>query len=215
MQIELGALAHFVGIAVRRKQGSGFIGVQPHLPRHARQHLMAGGAQAVRKIGLEQCMLEGGLQALFLGPVQQPVCIEGVVDAAAFVHAEGEPQLRATGGDGVAVALALLGRGAIFFKQMLGNVLPLRAHLRVELEGLKVQVDRDLIFHALGGLLQGLEANHTPGAGNIGNKIDLQGLERHGGKLAEKVQPPMVDPCSRVCRPHESVPFPLCGQDRL
>ena len=91
--------------------------------------------------------------------MQQAVCIKGVVDAAALVHAEGEPQRRPARRDGLAVLLALLGRGAVLFLQVLANILPLGRHLRVQLKGLKVQVQRNFALQPIRCLLQRVEAD--------------------------------------------------------
>ena len=107
--------------------------------------------------------------------MQQAVCIKGVVDAAALVHAKSEPQRRAARRDGLAVLLALLGRGAVLFLQVLANVLALWPHLRIQLERLKVQVQRHLALQPVRRLLQRLEADDAPGAGDIGDEIDFEG----------------------------------------
>ena len=130
-------------------------------------------------------MFERSLQAVLLRPVQQAVRIKGVVDAAALVHAEGESQLGTARGNGFAVLLALLGRGAVLFVQVLANVLAFRCHLRVQLERLKVQVDRDFILEPVCRLLQRLEADDAPGAGHVRDEINLEGSGRGShGKVA-------------------------------
>ncbi len=117
--------------------------------------------------------------------MQQAVCIKGVVDAAALVHAEGKPQRRTARRNGLAVLLALLGRGAVLFLQVLANVLTLRPHLRVQLERLKVQVQRDLALKPVRRPFQRLEADDAPGAGNIGDEIDFEG-GGHGRGFCEQ-----------------------------
>ena len=175
LQIELLALAHLVGVAVRGQQRTRLGRIQPHFARHTHQHLVVARVLSVGEIRLEQRLLQRGLHALLFGPVQQAVCIKGVVDAAALVHAEGEPQRRTARRNGLAVLLALLGRGAVLFLQVLANVLTLRPHLRVQLERLKVQVQRDLALKPVRRLLQRLEADDAPGAGDIGDEIDFEG----------------------------------------
>ncbi|MNT97715.1 hypothetical protein D3C72_2401000 [compost metagenome] len=58
---------------------------------------------------------------------------------------------------------------------MLSDVLALGAHLRVQLERLKVHVKGHFALQTVGRLLQRLEADDTPGAGDIGDEIDLEG----------------------------------------
>jgi len=75
--------------------------------------------------------------------VQQAVGIKGVVDAAAFVHAEGETHVLPARPDHLAVALRLLGCGTVFFRQVFTDVLAFGRHLRVEFKGLEMYLGLD------------------------------------------------------------------------
>ena len=78
----------------------------------------------------------------------------------------------------------LLGGGAIFLGQVLAQVLALRPHLRIELEGLEIQLHLDAIaLQACEGLLQSSQANGAPGAGNVRDEIDLE--RGHRGMLPQ------------------------------
>ena len=63
---------------------------------------------------LERALLRGTHLA---GPVQQAVRIEGIPGAAAPVHAELEADRLAALGDGLLVALDLLGAHAVFLRR--------------------------------------------------------------------------------------------------
>ena len=77
----------------------------------------------------------------------------------------------------------LLGRGAVLLRQVLADVLAFGAHLRVQLEGLEAQVDGDLALHALDGTFQGCQPDGAPGAGDVGDEVDVKGLG-HGAIVA-------------------------------
>jgi len=62
-------------------------------------------------------MLERELASLLPGPVQQPVRVEGVVDAAALVQGEREPDLLAARAYQRARALRLFGGCSVFLGQ--------------------------------------------------------------------------------------------------
>ena len=57
---------------------------------------------------------------------------------------------------------------------MLHDVLAFRRHARVQLERLKINFNGDLIAQFLKRLLQCAQANGTPGASYVGNKINFQ-----------------------------------------
>jgi hypothetical protein len=114
--------------------------------------------------------------------VQQAVRVKGVVDAAAAFGPESKAHLGAALADVLADGGLLFGRGAVFLRQVLGNILAARRHLRVQLEGFEMQ--RGL--HLPGGLfkrpLERAQTHRAPGAGDVGHKIDTQGNRLgHGG----------------------------------
>jgi hypothetical protein len=77
-------------------------------------------------------------------PMQQPMGIEGVVDAATPVRVELKAYLRTALNDDCAGLGLLLRGGAILFCQMLRNVLAAWFHLWVQLKRLKVHDGRHL-----------------------------------------------------------------------
>ena len=85
---------------------------------------------------LERTLLRG---AGLAGPVQQAVGVEGVVGAAAPVHAELEADLGAALRDGLLVLRDLLGAHAVLLRQVRHDLGAFRAHVGVELEGLEVE----------------------------------------------------------------------------
>ena len=109
-----------------------------------RQHLGVAGVAAVGEVGLEERVLQLRLAAFEAGPVQQPVGVEGVVDAGALRHVEREAHRLAALADGLAVALRLRRGGAVLLGQMLGNVLPFGRHAGVQFERLEMQARLDL-----------------------------------------------------------------------
>ena len=127
-------------------------------------------------------MLERSLPVLALEPrpVQQAMRVEGVVDAAALVHVEGEAERRAARADAFAVLRGLLRRDAVFLRQVLDRVLAFGRHLRIELEGLEMQLDGDVVADPRHRLLQRMQPDRAPGARDIGHEIDLDG-GRHDG----------------------------------
>ena len=146
-------------------------------------------ALAVGEVGLQQRLLERQLLAglaLDLGPVQQAVGVEDVVDAVAPLHAEGEAQLGAALADGVADGLLLLRGGAIFLRQVLGDVLAAGRHTGVELEGLKVQVGVKFGCQPGQRLFQRAQTNGAPGAGHIRHEINGEGGGHGQGLTMDK-----------------------------
>ena len=114
-------------------------------------------------------MLEGTLRCRTLqpGPVQQAVGIEGVVDPAAFADAELETHTGAALAYRLAVGGDLRRVDAVFLAQVFDDVLAFGLHPRVQFEGLEVQRGLDLRADAGQGLLQRVQADCAPGAGDI------------------------------------------------
>jgi hypothetical protein len=63
---------------------------------------------------------------------------------------------------------------------MFDELLPLARHLRIELERLEANIRFDKAARPPQCLFKALEADDTPGAGNVGNKVDLQGHGHDG-----------------------------------
>ena len=62
---------------------------------------------------------------------------------------------------------------------MVVDFLAFGRHLRVQLEGLEMQIDdqvRDVLPDLRNALLETEQADHAPGAGDVGNKVDFHGL---------------------------------------
>ena len=74
----------------------------------------------------------------------------------------------------------LLWRRSVFAPQMLHHVFALRAHIGVELKRLHVHLKADLACAGLHGLLQGSQTDGTPGAGDVGHKVNVQNGSGHG-----------------------------------
>ena len=129
-------------------------------------------------IGAQQRPLEFQAATLEPRPVQHPVRVEGVPDV--FARPEGE----ADGGPALAyprLGLCNLLRGAAVLAHEVRDCLrAVGAHVRVQLEGLEVQCHRHLGSEARERLLEGCEADGTPGAGHVGYEGDVQRLSFHG-----------------------------------
>ena len=135
----------------------------------------------VGEIGLEQRLFQRLLQgcALKPGPVQQAVRIKSVVDAAAATAglvglAEGKTHTFTAQANVFSVGIGLRWRDAVLLRDVLGNFLAFGGHLRIELKRLEMQRRRHVARHARKRLLQRLEADGAPRAGNIRNKIYLE-----------------------------------------
>src|SRR5471030_106321 len=98
--------------------------------------------------------------------------IESVVDAVATIHTELKAQRCAASADRLAIYGELFGCAAVFVDQMLGGILTLRWHLRIQFERLKMDFGSDLVAEVRQRLFQCGQADRTPGAGDIGDKID-------------------------------------------
>src|SRR6185312_5430103 len=119
------------------------------------------------------------VQSFELGPVQKPMRVKGVVDAAApaarlIRHAELEAQLRAARTDVFAVRMRLCRRDPVFFGNVLSNFLALGRHLGVELERLEMKLGGNVSADARQGLIERFQADRAPGAGDVGNKVDFE-----------------------------------------
>ncbi len=134
---------------------------------------MVARIQTIREVGAKQRALELGLVPLQIGPVQQPMRIERVVDAPPLVHVELKAKLGAPRTDHLLALLDLSGRRSVLALDVLDDVLAARAHLRVELERLEVQLGFDLIGELIEGGLQRLQPDDAPGARHVGHEIDL------------------------------------------
>jgi hypothetical protein len=106
------------------------------------------------EIGLEQGQFQRVLAALRFGPVQQAVRVEGVVDAAAAGHVEGEADRFAALADHLSRLDLLLERCTVFLGDVFDDVLAFGTHVGIEFEGLEMQLGDHVGSHALERLLQ-------------------------------------------------------------
>ena len=150
--------------------------------RNLRQHFVIARAAALGEVGLQQGPLQRVLAlATFLGrPMQKPVRVESVVDTIATFLAKLKTHCGAALADRLAGLCLLLGRRAVLLREVFRDVLPGRRHRGVELERLEMQLGLHITLQSPEGALQRGQADRTPGAGHVGNEIDLQMLHaRH------------------------------------
>jgi hypothetical protein len=140
----------------------------------AAQHLGVAGVQSLRVVGAQQGVLEPTLrgQVLLAGRVQQAVGVEGVPDARA--GAESEAQFGAAFADALLVVGDLRRRDAVLGLQVGDHLLALGAHAGVQLEGL--EADLGAQTGADQRRLQRVQADHAPGAGDVGDEVDGDGV---------------------------------------
>ena len=117
--------------------------------------------------------------------MQQLMGVEGVVHPHAFGKGKAEAQLLAKCGHPRAGRGRLLGRGAVFLRQVFGEILTRLRHLRVQLEGMPMDLMRRARAFQCDGKLA--VADDAPGAHDVGDDIDAQSLAvRHDwSSLAE------------------------------
>ena len=91
-------------------------------------------------VGLKQFHFERmlGFKAQGACPVNQPVRIKRVPNAATTFGLEFKTSRRTALANGVAALRLLLWGGSVFLGEVLGHVLPLWPHVRVELKGLEM-----------------------------------------------------------------------------
>jgi len=184
VQVELLPLTDLGGIGIAVQHRAGLLHVQPRLRHRRQQHLAVLGALALGEIGAQQRFLQGVLarRVLQLRPMQQPVGVERVVDPAAALFAEGESHAFTTLADRLARDSLLFGRGAVLLREMFGDVLAAGRHLRIELERLEVQFRPHVALQIVEGLFQRGQPDGAPGAGDVGDEIDLE-MGGHGPML--------------------------------
>jgi hypothetical protein len=113
--------------------------------------------------------------------MQQPVRVEGVVDAAALAHVEGEPERRGTLADRGTIGLELFLAHAVLAHQVFVGVLALGLQLRIQLERLQVDFRLHGSVQLRECLLQAGQADGAPRAGDVGNEVDAKlGWGSHG-----------------------------------
>ncbi|MNG12638.1 hypothetical protein D3C84_962620 [compost metagenome] len=101
--------------------------------------------------------------------------IEGVVEVRALLQIELEADgLAASDLHGLAGG-DVVGRSPVLAHQVLDRLLTFGRHVRVQLERLVGQLDRDFPGHVLDRLLQRRRPQRAPGAHHIGDEIDGDG----------------------------------------
>jgi hypothetical protein len=174
LPVELLALTNLVCVGACFQNLAGARGIKAGLRRDIDQHLAIARVAALGEVGCEKSLLQRILSPFKLRPMQQPMRIERVVDARAFFRVEREPERLSAQADGFLVARELLGRRAVLLSDVLGNILPFRGHVRIELERLKVNVDARSVVDARERLLERAQSDHAPWTGDIGHEVDFQ-----------------------------------------
>ena len=129
-------------------------------------------------VGLQQGLFQRILRAVRAQqarPMQQAMGVKGVVHAAPATGVEGEADLGAALANVLAHLRLLLGRGAVLFGNVLGQVLATGGHVGIELKGLEMQLGTHIWRQALKRAFQGAQAHSAPGASNVGHKINFEG----------------------------------------
>src|SRR6185437_4668379 len=180
--IEPFASANLRRVFVRFEDLTGPARVKSDAGGQIEQHCRVARVPPLEEICFKQGVLERALPAFRAGPLQQPVSIESVVDPGALVEVECESDLRAARAKRLLSVPHLLRRGTVLGAQMLDDVLALLAHLRIELEGLKVEVRLDARPKLRERGFERAERDRAPGAGDIGDEVDLH-TGRHGAAL--------------------------------
>ncbi len=147
------------------------------------QHIAVAHIVAAAEIGIEQGKLQRRLPARILGPVQQLVGIEAVVDTAARRAIETNAQWLGDGCHLAAIGGRLFGRCAIFITNMLYHILAFRAHAGVQLE--RVPADIGLKPGDLQRLFQLPVTDVAPWANDVGNDVDLYSVCHGAAPLIE------------------------------
>src|SRR5256885_611714 len=127
--IELLARANFSRVLIRAEYPSGALTIESNTRGDILEHLVVTRVTAVGEISRKQRLFQLFLLARFLRPMQQPVSVERVVNAAPLVHVENEAQRGATVAEHVLVPGPLLGARAVLSGDMLTDIFPLGAHL--------------------------------------------------------------------------------------
>jgi hypothetical protein len=83
--------------------------------------------------------------------MQQPMCIERIVDPAFIIQVEDEPHLLSSFAEDLASVCELLCGRAILLADMLRQILPAGRHVRVEFKRLKLDFDQHFQAYAVQG----------------------------------------------------------------
>jgi hypothetical protein len=99
---------------------------------------------------------------------------------------------------------------------MLAQVLPARAHVGVQLKGLKVHIGLHLALQMGQSGFQCAQAHGTPGAGNVRNKINFERGGQGGLSVASVSQgSPIFHWLSHCCLSSAEMPAPAGTFERL
>ena len=110
--------------------------------------------------------------------MQQSVRVKGVVNAAAPAarlagHGKFKTDVRAALTNVLAVGVGLFSADAVLLRDVLGDLLALSGHVRVQLKRLKVDFGCDVGLDIGQRLVKRHQAYHAPGARNVRHKIDF------------------------------------------
>jgi hypothetical protein len=114
-------------------------------------------------------------RAFHTRPMQQAVRVKGVPDPCA--RTKGKAHRRPALTDVGLVTRDLLCRDAVLGREIRHRILPLGAHVRVQLEGLEVNLYGDVAADALQRDFQRVQPHSAPGAGDVGDEVDFHAAQ--------------------------------------
>ena len=168
--------AHFPGVGIRLQNLVRLIYVEAHLFDCPQQGVRITGIESIGEVGLKQGMFQRPLLLELIifktSPMQHAMRIKSVVHTAALALTEDKTKFFATRADRFSSHLQLRWCCAVFLRQMLGNILSFRHHIRIQLERLKMNFRYHLARQFFQCLFERSEPNDTPRARNIRNKIN-------------------------------------------
>ncbi|MNS22064.1 hypothetical protein D3C72_538450 [compost metagenome] len=172
LPVKLLKLPHFVGKRARRQHLPSTGLVQPGFTCQPHQRLLITRVLAFAEVSAKQDLLQRHLTPFLQCPKQQTVSVEGVVEVGALLQVELEA-------DGIAAfdlhrfAISdVLSGTSVFAHQVLDGFLAFGRHVRVQLERLVGQLNRNLTRHVLDRPFQRRRSQCAPRAHHIGDEID-------------------------------------------
>ena len=175
---ELLFCAHLLCAVTTVEHGGCCSPIKPDAVCDISQYLRIVEIFSVGEIGVEQGQFGLLATSLIFGPVNQLMGAECVHDPHVIAKAEREAQLCAKGGQPVAGLLGFRGCATIFSGDMFAQVFAFIFHLRVQLKGVPVDVERNTgVFCGFGQLAI---AHDTPRADDVGDDINTNGFRGVG-----------------------------------
>ena len=164
-------VAHFAGVLIAFDHGAGTFDVESDLGRRTQHHVARRRVFAARVISAQQRVLQRERPAFALRPVQQPMRI-GTCSRRAFACRIRDRHRRALAYQCLPLG-QFGGTRAVLARDVCGDLLALGRQVRIQLERLRFNVDLHRIAQARDSLLERLQPDRAPGAGHVGNKVDL------------------------------------------